>query len=60
LEGFINLYLSDEENSILAASIDDDDDDSLFSSLDEIILRENPKQYMDPSDVNVLWEAMVM
>jgi hypothetical protein len=59
LEGFINLYLSDEENSILAASIDDDDD-SLFSSLDEIILRENPKQYMDPSDVNVLWEDMVM
>ena len=59
LEGFINLYLSDEENSILAASIDDDDD-SLFSSLDEIILRENPKQCMDPSDVNVLWEDMVM
>jgi hypothetical protein len=59
LEGFVNLYLSDEENSILAASIDDDDD-SLFSSLDEIILRENPKQCKDPSDVNVLWEDKVM
>ena len=58
LEGIIDLYLTDEENSIAAST--DDDDDSLFSSLDEIVLRENPEQYRNPSDMNVLWEDIVM